>query len=142
MSPPRASTPHLDASATTQSRLDLWLWYARFFKSRSLAAQAIEGGKVHVNDRRVKPALRVALGDRVAITRPGFTQQVAITKLPARRGPAAEAVTCYVESEASVVAQAAYHEQHRLAAACAPRPAERPDKHARRSLRRLRGRIE
>jgi len=72
----------------TSLRIDRWLWCTRLFKSRSLAAEAVAGGKVHVNGRRVKPALAVRVGDRVTITRPGYAFECEVLKLPDRRGSA------------------------------------------------------
>ena len=121
-------------------RIDRWLWCTRLFKSRTLAAEAVSGGKVHVNGRRVKPAHAVGVGDKVSITRPGYAFECEILKLPDRRGSAPLAQACYAESDAARAAREKFAEQSRLAAAFAPRSAERPDKHARRELRRLRGR--
>jgi ribosome-associated heat shock protein Hsp15 len=124
----------------TSLRIDRWLWCTRLFKSRSLAAEAVAGGKVHVNGRRVKPALGVRVGDRVAITRAGYEFECEVLKLPDRRGSAPIAQACYAETDAARAAREKYGEQARLAAAFAPRSLERPDKHGRRELRRLRGR--
>jgi len=121
-------------------RIDRWLWCTRLFKSRTLAAEAVGGGKVHVNGRRVKPAHAVGIGDTVTITRPGFAFECEILKLPDRRGSAPLAQACYAETDAARAAREKFSEQSRLAAAFAPRSLERPDKHARRELRRLRGR--
>jgi ribosome-associated heat shock protein Hsp15 len=124
----------------TSLRIDRWLWCTRLYKSRSIAAEAVAGGKVHVNGRRVKPAHALRAGDRVAITRAGFDFECEVLKLPERRGSAPIAQTCYAESDASRAAREKHGEQVRLAAAFAPRSEQRPDKHARRELRRLRGR--
>jgi ribosome-associated heat shock protein Hsp15 len=121
-------------------RLDVWLWYARFYKSRSLATAAVQGGKVHLNGQRVKAAHRVGPGDEVSITRSGLQQTVTVQANPTRRGPATEATSCYLESAASIARREALRTQQRLAAAFAPQSNERPDKHARRDIRRLRGR--
>jgi len=121
-------------------RIDRWLWCTRLFKSRTLAAEAVNGGKVHVNGRRVKPAHAVGVGDTVSITRAGYAFECEVLKLPERRGSAPLAQACYAETDAARVAREKYSEQSRLAAAFAPRSLERPDKHARRELRRLRGR--
>ena len=121
-------------------RVDRWLWCTRLFKSRTLAADAVGGGKVHVNGRRVKPAQPVRVGDRITITRPGFEFECEVLKLPDRRGAAPIAVTCYAETEAAKAARAKFVEVSRLASAFAPRSIERPDKHGRRELRKLRGR--
>jgi len=124
----------------TSLRIDRWLWCTRLYKSRSIAAEAVSGGKVHVNGRRVKPAHALRVGDRLAITRPGYEFECEVLKLPGRRGAAPIAQTCYAETEAARAAREKFGEQARLAAAFAPRSDERPDKYARRELRRLRGR--
>jgi ribosome-associated heat shock protein Hsp15 len=121
-------------------RVDRWLWCTRLFKSRSLAAEAVAGGKVHVNGRRVKPAQPVRVGDTLTVTRPGFVFECQVLALPERRGAAPVAQACYQESDQARAAREKFGEQSRLAAAFAPRSLERPDKHGRRELRRLRGR--
>jgi ribosome-associated heat shock protein Hsp15 len=82
-------------------RIDRWLWCTRLFKSRSQAADAVAGGKVHVNGRRVKPALAVKVGDRVTITRVGYEFECEVLKLPDRRGSAPIAQACYAETDAA-----------------------------------------
>ena len=121
-------------------RIDRWLWCTRHFKSRSLAADAVGGGKVHLNGQRVKPAHILRVGDRVAITRPGFVFECEVLTLPRVRGAAPIAQACYAEIDASRAAREKYSEQSRLASAMRPQSLERPDKHGRRELRRLRGR--
>jgi ribosome-associated heat shock protein Hsp15 len=116
-------------------RIDKWLWCARFFKSRSQAATAVAGGLVHVNGERVKPSRAVHVDDRIEITRDEQRFEVVIRGLPVRRGPAPEARTHYVETEASIAARELQRERSRLAP---PAPDGRPDKHARRLLRGLR----
>ena len=121
-------------------RIDRWLWCARHYKSRTLAADAVAGGKVHLNGRRVKPAHALRVGDRVAISRPGFTFECEVLALPRARGSAPIAQACYAETPQSAAARLKYGEQSRLASALRPQSLERPDKHGRRELRRLRGR--
>ena len=115
-------------------RVDRWLWFARFFRSRSLAQAAVEGGHVQVNDERVKASRLVRPGDRLRIQRAQERMEVEVTAIPGRRGPAAEAQSCYRESAASEAARAAMREQRRLAP---PGPMRRPDKRERRELVRL-----
>ena len=121
-------------------RIDRWLWCTRQFKSRTLAAEAVAGGKVHLNGARVKPAHAVRVGDRVAVTRPGFVFECEVLSLPRARGSAPLAQGCYTETDGSRASREKYVESARLASAFAPRSLERPDKHGRRELRRLRGR--
>ena len=121
-------------------RIDRWLWCTRLFKSRTLAAEAVGGGKVHVNGRRVKPAHAIRIDDIVSITRQGFEFECRVRSLPQRRGAAPIAQACYEETETARAAREKYAEASRLASAVTPRSLERPDKHGRRELRRLRGR--
>jgi ribosome-associated heat shock protein Hsp15 len=121
-------------------RIDRWLFAVRLFKSRSLAAAAVSGGKVHLNGERVKPAHSVRPGDRVSLMRGAVDFDCEVTALPGRRGPAREAILCYRESPESIARRAAFAERMRLSAAFAPRPEGRPEKHERHALRRIRGR--
>ena len=121
-------------------RIDRWLFAVRLFKSRTLAAGAVSGGKVHVNGERVKPSRVLRVGDAIRFVRGAVDFDCEVLALPARRGPAREAALCYRESAASSARRVEFAERMRVAAALAPRPAERPDKHDRRELRRMRGR--
>jgi len=122
---------------TDNHRLDKWLWHARFFKTRSLATAAINGGKVHLNAERVKPAHRVRVGDRLSLSLQGIVAEFEVLGLPQRRGPAAEAQAQFVETPASAQRRAKLREQQRLAQVSRPRPDTRPDKRDRRRLMRL-----
>jgi ribosome-associated heat shock protein Hsp15 len=125
----------------TSLRIDRWLWCTRMFKSRTLAAEAVAGGKVHLNGQRVKPAHPVRAGDTLTLSRPGYAFECEVLKLPDRRGPAPVANACYAETDAARAAREKYAENARLVSAFAqPRSIDRPDKHGRRELRRLRGR--
>jgi ribosome-associated heat shock protein Hsp15 len=126
-----------DETGRAQSlRLDKWLWHARFFKSRSQASDAVAGGLVHINDERVKPSRDVKVGDRLYITRSETRMEVTVLRIPQRRGPATEAQQCYEESVESVQRRSQRREQARYAP---PAPLRRPDKHARKALRGLKG---
>ncbi len=118
-------------------RIDKWLWAARFYKTRSLAAQAVSGGKVRLNAGRVKPARPVKEGDQLRVHKSGYEYCVTVLALSARRGSASVAAALYEETGESMAKRETLREQHRLAAASAPRPAARPDKKARRQLRDL-----
>lgn len=118
-------------------RIDRWLWFARFYKSRALASAAVAGGKVHVNEERVKPSRPIAPGDRLRITQGPFELELIVLALPGRRAAAPEARSCYEEAPESVSRGARLREQHALAAAFAPRPPSRPHKRDRRRLLKL-----
>ena len=123
-------------TAESRIRLDKWLWAARFFKTRSLATEAINGGKVRVNEQRVKPARAVSMGDRVEIQRGWEHISVVVQALSIRRGPASEAVTLYQETPESIAQREQQAEQRRLFPT-PPHPAKRPDKQARRQIVRF-----
>ena len=121
-------------------RLDKWLWAARFYKTRSLAAEAIEGGKVQVNGDRVKRAKPLQLGDEIRIRQGPFEHQIVVSGLSDRRGPAAEAARLYQEKPASRAAREAMALQLKsLHAAFVPERG-RPTKKDRREINRLKGR--
>jgi ribosome-associated heat shock protein Hsp15 len=122
---------------TDNHRLDKWLWHARFYKTRSLATAAINGGKVHLNAERVKPAHQVRVGDRLSLALDGIVAEFEVLALPRRRGPAAEAQACFLETPASAERRAKLRDQQRLAQVSRPRPDTRPDKRDRRRLMRL-----
>jgi ribosome-associated heat shock protein Hsp15 len=121
-------------------RIDRWLFATRLFKSRTLAAQAAAGGKVHVNGSRVKASHPVRAGDRVSFVRGATTFDCAVLSIPLRRGPAKDARQCYEETEGSRAERERFAERMRTAAVLSPRPLSRPEKHERRELRRIRGR--
>jgi ribosome-associated heat shock protein Hsp15 len=116
-------------------RIDKWLWFARFFKSRSQATDAVAGGRVHVNAERAKPSRNIHVDDRLVITRDELRFEVIVASLPVRRGPANEAKQAYVETPESIAAREQRRENARLSP---PAPDGRPDKHGRRALRNLR----
>ena len=120
-------------------RIDKWLWAARFFRTRSLAAQAVDGGRVQVNGARVKPSKDLQPGDELAVHIGELEWLVKVRALSARRGPAAEARKLYDEHEESRVRREAAIEARKHL----PEPAfglrGRPTKRDRRMLRRLTG---
>jgi len=119
-------------------RIDKWLWAARFFKTRSLAAQAVDGGKVQLNGARVKRARALKVGDRrLEIHKGGYEFLIHVLLLSERREAAKTAQSLYEESTQSIEKRAALSEQHKLAAASTPHPHRKPDKKARRQLREM-----
>jgi ribosome-associated heat shock protein Hsp15 len=98
-------------------RIDKWLWAARFYKTRSQATEAVDGGKVEVNGARAKPAKEVRAGDELRIRRGPYEHLVVIRGLSDRRGPASVARTLYEETPESVAAREKLREEHRLAPA-------------------------
>nr|WP_199046387.1 S4 domain-containing protein [Dyella sp. ASV24] len=120
---------------STPVRADVWLWAARFFKTRSLAKQAIDGGKIDLNDGSCKPAKAVHVGDVFRIGRGEERLEVEVLALSEKRGPASVAQALYRESEASIAARDAAKVQRKLVGAMAP--PTRPNKQERRELRRL-----
>jgi ribosome-associated heat shock protein Hsp15 len=118
-------------------RVDVWLWAARFFKTRSVARQAIEGGRVEFNDAACKPARSVRVGDRLSVRRAEERMDMEVLALSERRGPASEAQQLYRETDASRIAREALREQRRLTGAAFDHPLKRPDKQARRQLRQI-----
>jgi ribosome-associated heat shock protein Hsp15 len=117
----------------TGLRVDKWLWGTRFFKTRSLAQAAVEGGHVQVNGERVRASRHVKAGDRLLITRAQERFEVDVVSIPQRRGPATEARQHFRETEASEAARAHQRELHRLAGTVST---GRPDKRERRDLLR------
>jgi len=123
-----------NATIAAGVRLDVWLWATRFFKTRALAKQAIEGGKVHVGNEAGRPSKLVHVGNRLDITRGEDRYELDVTALPEKRGSAAVAQLCYRETPESRSKREQAAEQRRLAAAGYAKPATKPDKRARRLI--------
>jgi ribosome-associated heat shock protein Hsp15 len=121
-------------------RIDKWLWHVRLFKTRSLASDAVSGGKVKLDGERVKAAHPVRVGQKLSVTTGDRAIEVEILALPSRRGSAPEAQACYAETAQSAERSARHREQRRLAALLRPQPDHRPDKRERRKLEELRRR--
>lgn len=120
-------------------RIDKWLWAARFFKTRALAARACELGRIHSNGIEAKPAREVRVGDRLQVRTDAGEFQIEVLELSVLRGPAAVAQTLYRESEASREARLKAAEEARAMRQFAPMPAGRPSKRDRRRIIRFRG---
>lgn len=115
-------------------RLDKWLWAARFFKTRTLAVEAIAAGRVAVNGERAKPAKSLKAGDRLVIRRPPFEHAVLVKELSEARGPAAAAAALYEETEESRARRTALAAE--MKALPQPRFKGRPTKKTRRDYER------
>jgi len=126
-------------SAPKRPRIDKWLWAARFYKTRSLAAQAITTGQVRIDGERVKPAHEVKPGQHVTVRRAGLAWDVVVTALSDRRGSAAAAALLYKETPEAIVTREDEILRRRAAAAVAPKWPGRPTKRERRKLRELLG---
>ena len=118
-------------------RLDKWLWAARFFKTRALAAEAVSGGKIEINGERPKPSRVVRPGDRLVIRRGPYEWTIIVRDVARLRGPARHAQQLYQETEASVSQRQAAMAQLKL-----ERPPEfdfpgRPSKKDRRAIQRF-----
>lgn len=121
-------------NAESRIRLDKWLWAARFYKTRTLAAQAIDAGQVRVAGERVKTAHPVRVGERVSVRKSGYVFEVAVIALSDKRGGAADAALLYEEDAASIAAREQLAAQRKAAAEAQPRYAGRPTKRQRRKL--------
>jgi len=115
-------------------RLDKWLWAARFFKTRSLATEAVNGGKVDLNGQRPKPAKELKIGDQLRIRTGPFVHAITVRALSDRRGPPAAAALLFEESAESIAARERLREQHRIAPSVQYDEGGRPTKKDRRTL--------
>jgi ribosome-associated heat shock protein Hsp15 len=128
--------PSINEMTEEKVRIDKWLWAARFFKTRSMAAQAVSGGKVHVNGARVKPARAVVSGEELRIRRGEVEFTVIVQGVSGKRRPAREAQLLYEETEASILQREEMRQKKRLEAAGRMfGPMKRPDKRSRRQIR-------
>jgi ribosome-associated heat shock protein Hsp15 len=118
-------------------RIDRWLWAARFFKTRSLAKAAVEGGKVHLENSRVKPSKEVQVGQRLEIRRGDTVQVVIIETLSEQRGSATIAQTLYTETPESIEQREVRKSVRRMERAGLNIPSSKPDKKDRRALAQL-----
>jgi|SRR5215831_14114957 len=126
----------------TGLRIDVWLWAARFFKTRALAKKACELGRVESNGQPAKPAREVRVGDRLRVTNEGGDFDVEVLKLSEVRGPAPVAQSLYRESEASRELRKKQAEERKALRNYAPAPPGRPSKHDRRRIIQFRSRGE
>ena len=120
---------------STRVRFDKWLWAARFYRTRSLAALAIAAGHVRVEDQRIKPSRAAATGERVVLRKDGLVWNVVVTALSDRRGDTADAAELYREAPESIAARAEELARRKAAAAATPTRLGRPTKRERRKLK-------
>ena len=126
------------ATGPEKLRIDKWLWAARFFKTRSLAKAAIEGGKVQLAGQRVKVSREIAVGDRLRIRQGWDEKEVIVKALSDQRRGAPEAQALYDETEASIERREAEAAARKAAGGMIERPIRRPTKRERRQIHRFR----
>jgi ribosome-associated heat shock protein Hsp15 len=119
-------------------RVDKWLWAARFFKTRSIAKTAIEGGKVHLEGQRVKVSREISVGEILVIKQGWDEKEVVVRALSAQRGPAPIARELYEETANSIEKRVREAQARKAAGGAVARPAQKPGKHQRKALERLR----
>ena len=124
----------------TSVRIDIWLWAARFFKSRALAKRACELGRIESNGQPAKPAREVRVGDRLRVTTEGGDFQVEVLLLSAVRGPASVARGLYFETEASRELRKKLADERKAMKQFEELPTGRPSKRERRKIIQFRGR--
>jgi len=119
-------------------RVDRWLWCARFFKTRALASKEVNGGKVHVNGRRVKSSFMLKVGDQLKITKGIHEIIVDVLEIEGKRGSAKVAVLMYVETEDSIESRERINELNKISRQHLESPKRKPDKRQRRELMKIR----
>jgi len=120
-------------------RIDKWLWAARFYKTRKLATEAVNGGHVQVNGDRIKPARAIAIDDVLIITKGLFKFTITVLALSSKRGPAKVAKTLYQESKQSIQLREQLSEQRKNQSIAAPK--RRPDKRERAKIIRFKNKF-
>lgn len=118
-------------------RIDRWLWFTRFYKTRGMASAAVSGGHVKLNGERAKPGSRVRQGDVIEFVRGQMPFRLEAGPLPIRRGPASEAKLCYSEDDATLKKREALKDAIRHDRQQMPRTRGRPDKRTRRMIHRF-----
>jgi ribosome-associated heat shock protein Hsp15 len=119
-------------------RVDKWLWAARFFKTRSIAKTAIEGGKVHLDGQRVKVSREISVGETLVIKQGWDEKEIVVRSLSAQRGPAPAARELYEETAASIEKREREAQARKAAGGAVAKPTQKPGKHQRKALERLR----
>jgi ribosome-associated heat shock protein Hsp15 len=123
--------------STAGTRLDKWLWAARFYKTRALAREMIEGGKVHYNGQRSKPSKIVELAAHITLRQGNDERVVVVKSITEQRRPASEAMLLYEETAESIEKREKIALARKLNALTMPHPDRRPDKKERRDLMRF-----
>jgi ribosome-associated heat shock protein Hsp15 len=126
----------------TSVRLDKWLWAARFFKTRSVAREAVSGGKVHLNGNRAKPGRSINIGDELRIQRGEDEYTVTIVEPSTRRGPASVARTFYEEYDENRIRREKLAEERKLERQQYATRERRPDKRQRRNIVRFKNKFD
>jgi len=119
-------------------RVDKWLWAARFYKTRSIAKAAIEGGKVHLDGQRVKVSREITIGERLAIKQGWEEKEVIVKSLSDQRGPAPVAQMLCEETPESTQRREREAQARKAAGGAMARPVQKPGKHERKALEKLR----
>lgn len=127
-----------DPAARARTRLDKWLWAARFYKTRALAQEAVDGGKVHYDGQRTKSSRDVQVGARLTVVVGYDTREIVVTALADKRGNAQQAALLYAETPESLAAREEAAAHRRALARTDPTPDHRPDKRERRQMQRFR----
>lgn len=133
-----ALTPRVLGALMDRLRVDKWLWAARFFKTRSIAKTAIEGGKVHLLGQRVKVSREICVGEKLVIKKGWDEREIIIKALSDKRGPASAAQMLYAETDVSIARREREAQARKAAGGAAARPTNKPGKHERKALERLR----
>ena len=127
----------MKAESPPEVRADIWLWAARFYKTRSLAKQMLVGGKVQIAGQAIKPSRMLRNGDVLTVKRADELYEITVMALSEMRGPAVKAQALYREEEASKLKRENEREMKRLANAGYKAPLTKPDKRARRLIQAL-----
>lgn len=127
----------MTAEPLTEVRADIWLWAARFYKTRSLAKSMLVSGKIELAGQTIKPSRMLRIGDVLVLDRANELYEITVIALSDMRGPAAKAQLLYQEAEASRIKRESDREMRKLANAGYKPPASKPDKRARRLIQAL-----
>ena len=130
-----------DESESNYMRVDRWLWCARFYKTRSLAAEAVKGGKVLIDNNRIKPSRLIRTGEQLKIKRGPFLYYIEILSLPGARLPAKQAIEVYRETDESLHRRELLANQLKMENLNYPKSRGRPTKHNRRELIRFKTKL-